>query len=172
MHSSISFSIKHLVVSSVRGKFKDVSGSADFDATTSKLQDINASINVASIDTDNEKRDGHLQSPDFFDAQKYPTLSFKSTKINREKDKYTVVGDLTIKGVTKSITLKGNLVGTLKDKDMGNKAGFVAEGKINRNDFGISWNKTLEMGGLALGDEVSLLIEVEMTEEVAVPAAK
>jgi polyisoprenoid-binding protein YceI len=167
-HSKISFSVAHMVISETEGRFtkfdaKVTSNNADFtDATVEFSADVN------SIDTDNAQRDGHLKSPDFFDAAKYPTLTFKSTSFKKvDGNKYKVTGDLTIKGVTKSVELDATYGGTQNlGAAFGNgvKAGFKLTGAINRKDFGLTWNKALETGGVVVGETVSLSIKVELNQ--------
>jgi polyisoprenoid-binding protein YceI len=168
-HSAASFSVRHLMVSNVRGDFGKVTGTVDWDG---KAGSVEATIDVSSINTRDEKRDGHLKSPDFFDVAKFPTITFKSTKIAADgKGKLKITGDLTIHGVTKSVVL--NVEGpTAESKDpWGNtKIGAAATTKINRKDFGLGWNKALETGGVVVGDEVSITIDLELNKKA--PAAK
>lgn len=150
-HSNAGFTVKHMMISNVTGKFNDISGSFEYDEKTNKLKSVSGEIVVDSINTADEKRDGHLKSEDIFAAQKFPKITFKSTKV--EKD--VVYGDLTMKGVTKNIKLQLENGGAV-----GEKAGFALTGKINRSDFGITWNKVLETGGVAVSDEVKLTIDI------------
>jgi polyisoprenoid-binding protein YceI len=164
-HSSVSFKIKHLA-SRVVGSFKDFSGTIEFDEKAPKKASVDATIQTASIDTRNEKRDGHLRSADFFEAEKYPTITFKSKKVEAAvKDKLKVTGDFTMHGVTKPVTLNVEYLGSAKDPAGKVRAGFSATGKLNRKDFGIVWNKALDNGGFILGDDVEVAIEIE-----AIPA--
>jgi polyisoprenoid-binding protein YceI len=165
-HSKVGFMVTHLMVSETEGKFKiyegAVSSKSDIDFTDAKIE---FSADANSINTDDEKRDGHLKSPDFFDAQKYPKITFKATSMKPTKVKttYTLVGDLTIKGVTKQVTLTA--VGspkTVKDPWGNTKYGFKITGLINRKDFGLSWNAALEAGGVVVSEEVKLDITVEL----------
>lgn len=151
-HTNAAFTVKHMMITNVTGKFNDVTGTFEFDEKTNTLKSINGEIVVASINTANEKRDEHLRAEDMFDVAKFPKITFKSTKI--EKD--TVYGDFTMKGVTKNIKLDLDNGGI-----MGDKAGFALSGKIKRSDFGITWNKVLETGGVAVSDEVKLVIDVQ-----------
>ena len=161
-HTYVGFVVKHLVISKVKGNFKDFEGGFDFDEKTKKLSNVSAVIQTQSIDTDNEKRDGHLKSGDFFKADEHKTITFKSTNAKHlGGNSYEVVGDLTMRGVTKSITLKGQLLGVVEDSYFGNRAGLTASATINRKDWGVSWNKSLDAGGLAVADEVELLLEIE-----------
>jgi polyisoprenoid-binding protein YceI len=167
-HSKVGFMVTHLMVSETEGKFKIyegvVSSKSDLDFTDAKIE---FSADVNSVNTDDEKRDGHLKSPDFFDAQKYPKMTFKATSMKPTKVKtiYTLVGDLTIKGVTKQVTLTA--VGspkTIKDPWGNTKYAFKITGLINRKDYGLTWNALLESGGMVVSEEVKLDITVELTK--------
>jgi polyisoprenoid-binding protein YceI len=164
-HSSVGFKVKHLTVSNVRGFFKDFAGTFDYDPANPKSWRAEATIQVASIDTDEPKRDEHLRSADFFDAATFPTMTFKSTGVNVAKDgAIQLLGDLTLHGVTKPIVLDLEVNGVVKDPWGNTKAGFSASGKIKRSDFGLTWNKTLDSGGLLIGDEVSIMLEIEAAQ--------
>jgi polyisoprenoid-binding protein YceI len=160
-HSDLSFTVKHLRISKVRGIFKDW----DVTVTTGeKISDttIEASIDVSSVDTGQEARDNHLRSSDFFLVEEHPHMLFKSTSVEADGDDFTVVGDLTLRGVTLPVTLKGEFLGVITD-DYGNtKAGASASTKINRKDFGVNWNAALEAGGFTLGDDVTITIDLEV----------
>ncbi len=158
-HSSVGFAVKHMVISSVRGNFKDFKG--EFEIDENVLTQVKATIYLKSINTNEQKRDKHLRSPEFFDVEMYPEMLFISTKITHDGNKYSVTGELTIKAVTKPVTLKGELLGMIKDPWGNERAGFHAEGKINRKDFGISFHKLLEAGGLVVGDEVTIILDIE-----------
>ncbi|MBF0273602.1 MAG: polyisoprenoid-binding protein [Nitrospinae bacterium] len=160
-HSRVGFSIKHMVITNVVGNFTDFSGTFEFDETAQTLKSIDAKIKSASINTDIEKRDNHLRSPDFFDVEKFPDIVFTMKSSKGSGEDITVTGDLTIHGVTKSVTLKGEFGGTVKDPWGKTRAGFSASGAINRSDFGLTWNKALETGGLVVGDKVKLVLEIE-----------
>ncbi len=159
VHSTVGFAVKHMLFSTVRGKFNDVQATAEIDEQTGSLSSVNAEISVASVDTDNAKRDGHLRSDDFFNAERYPTITFESTSIEPEGNgNYRVDGILTIRDVSKPITLEGKLLGK-----MPGRVAFEAAGQINRQDFNVTWNKALQSaGGLMVSDEVDLNIEVAM----------
>lgn len=160
-HSQVGFRIKHLV-GKVPGRFTKFSGTIAFTPGKPETWKVDATIDPASINTDNEKRDGHLKAPDFFDVAKHPEMSFKSTKVTDVKGETAKLhGDLTMHGVTKPVVLNLELGGTTKDPWGNQKAGFTATGKVNRKDFGIVWNKTLDAGGLMLGEEVEVSIDVE-----------
>jgi polyisoprenoid-binding protein YceI len=159
VHSTVGFAVKHMLFSTVRGKFNDVQATAQIDEQTGSLRSVNAEISVASVDTDNAKRDGHLRSDDFFNAEQYPTITFESTSIESEgSGNYRVDGILTIRDVSKPITLEGKLLGK-----MPGRVAFEAAGRINRQDFNVTWNKALQSaGGLMVSDEVDLDIEVAL----------
>ena len=159
VHSTVGFAVKHMLFSTVRGKFNDVQATAEIDEQPGSLSSVNAEISVASVDTDNAKRDGHLRSDDFFNAERYPTITFESTSIEPEGNgNYRVDGILTIRDVSKPITLEGKLLGK-----MPGRVAFEAAGQINRQDFNVTWNKALQSaGGWMVSDEVDLNIEVAM----------
>ena len=165
-HSNVGFTVKHLVVSKVRGNFHDYKGTEVFDKAKKKLISVEAIVKTKSINTRHKKRDGHLRSPDFFNVRKYPTLKFKSTKVTQKGSDITVVGNFTMHGVTKPLTLKGSFNGMIKGHKGAMHLGFEAKGKISRKDYGIKWNKIMETGGLAVGDEVTIILEVEAIEKM------
>ena len=170
-HSAAQFSVRHLMVSNIRGEFGKVTGTVNLDDKDITKSTVEATIDATSIITRDEKRDGHLKSPDFFDVAKFPTVTFKSTKVEKAgKDKYKVHGDLTIHGVTKSVVLA--VEGSAEQKDpWGNvKRGFAATTKINRKDFGLAWNKALETGGVVVGEEIAITLDIEAAKKVAAPA--
>jgi len=160
-HSELSFTVKHLQISKVRGVFHDF----DVTVTTGEhIEDasISAAIDMGSIDTGNEMRDGHLKTNDFFKIDEFPTATFVSTSIEGAADDFTVTGDLTLRGVTKSVTLKGEFGGINTDAQGNVHAGAEVRGKVRRGDFGIEWNAPLEKGGLLLGDEVTLGLDLQV----------
>jgi len=161
-HSSVGFKVQHLMVSKVYGKFDKFAGTFDYDPKNTKIWKASATIEAASINTGIEKRDAHLRGADFLDADKFPTLEFRSTGVLGAKGgSKKLKGDLTIHGVTKPVTLDLEVGGVAKDPWGGTRAGFTATGKINRKDFGLTWNKALETGGVLVGEEVYITIEVE-----------
>jgi polyisoprenoid-binding protein YceI len=169
-HSQAGFAIRHMTLSTVRGAFSKVSGTIDYDPKKPDASKVNATIDISSIDTHEEKRDQHLKSPDFFDVEKYPTMTFKSTKVvAKGKDHLEVSGDLTLHGVTKPVTLEVDGPSAELKDPKGAKRGASATTKINRKDFGLIWNKQLDNGGMMLGDDVDITLDVEMKGE---PAAK
>jgi polyisoprenoid-binding protein YceI len=167
-HANVDFSVKHMAISTVRGAFNVFNGTGETNDAGLPTE-IQMEIDAASISTNNEQRDGHLKSPDFFDVANFPKLTFKSTKITGTRDDLTIVGDLTIRGTTKSVTLKGELAGEVKDPWGNQRTSLVAAGKISRSEFGLTWNMALELGGVMVSDEVKLHIEAEAV--AAVPAA-
>jgi len=163
-HSNVGFKIRHLMVSNVKGSFDKYSGTVELNEKDITKSKVEVSIQTASINTNVELRDGHLKSADFFDVAKYPTMTFTSKKVVKAgKDKLKVTGDLTLHGITKEVVLKVD--GPSKEiKDLyGNiRKGATAAATINRKDFGLNWNKALETGGVVVGDEVHITIEIEM----------
>ena len=172
-HSSLGFDIKHLVVSTVHGNFTDFSGNLTLDEKDFTQSKINFSVKVDSINTTNAKRDGHLKSPDFFDASKYPSATFTSTSIKKDgKDKYTLLGDLTLHGVTQKNT-KFTLInlGKVKDPYGVEKYMYQATTQLKRKDFGLVYNAKLESGGVVIGEEVKLTIDIEAAQKAPAPQA-
>lgn len=155
-HSSVNFQIRHLAISKVNGDFRQFSGSFDYDEGKPGEWSAQATIQAASIDTDNDKRDDHLRSADFFDVEKHPTLEFKSTGVKDGK----LVGELTMVGVTRPIELDLEYNGGATDPWGNEKVSFTATGQISRKDYGMTWNKALEAGGVVLGDDVKITLEV------------
>ena len=165
-HSDIGFKIKHLMITSVKGNFSKFEANATTENEDFSTASINFSADVASINTGNTDRDGHLQSPDFFDAATFPKISFKSSSmIKKDEENYTLNGDLTIRDVTKPVSLNVEYGGIVKDPYGQTKAGFTIEGKINRSDFGLSWGALTEAGGVVLSDEVKLICEVQLIRQ-------
>ncbi|GBF39262.1 YceI family protein [Leptospira johnsonii] len=165
-HTGVGFKIKHLAISNVSGSFKDFSGKFAYDEATSTLSDLDVTIKAASIHTNDEKRDGHLKGKDFFNVEDHPSLTFKAKKATVKKGGVSKIqGELTIKGVTKPVTLEVKFSGSAKDPWGNTHLGFEAETKIKRADFDIAWNKPLEKGGLLIGEEVSIRIEGEAIPE-------
>lgn len=164
-HSSALFAIRHLMVSTVRGEFGKMSGTVTLDESDPTQSSIEATIDAASINTRNAKRDEHLQGPDFFDVAKYPTITFKSTKIEAMGEgKFKVTGDLTMHGVTKAIVLDVEGTTTPVKDPMGRmKLGGGATTTLNRKDFGLTYNRALETGGVLIGEEVDVTIDLELT---------
>lgn len=159
-HSSVAFTVRHMMVSKVRGRFAAFSGtitSAQDELTSS----TEVAIDVASIDTRDAKRDGHLLSPDFFDVANHPGITFRSTSVEPDGDRYRLSGELTIKGVTRPVELAVEVGGVAQDPWGGTRVGFEASGTINRSDFGLEYNAALETGGVLIGDKITLALDVE-----------
>jgi len=161
VHSQVHFTVPHLMVFKVRGDFSDFAGNVEFDQAKGKLTKTEATIQIASLDTREPKRDEHLRSPDFFAAEQYPTMTFASKKVSGQGDDMTVTGDLTIRGVTREVTLKGGYQGSNTDPWGNERIGFAAETTINRHDYGLNWNQALETGGVLVGDEVVIGLEIQ-----------
>lgn len=165
-HSEILFKVRHLGISNVRGNFNEAEGTLTFANENVNSLSIDVTIQAASIDTDNERRDNHLRSADFFEVETYPTLTFKSTEVtNVNGDNMTIVGDLTMHGVTKQVELDTEFTGAVNAGRMGNRVGFEATTTIDRKEFGLTWNNTLETGGLVVGDEVTITLAVSAVKQ-------
>ena len=164
-HSAASFAVRHLMISTVKGQFKKFTGSGETKADGT-LKAVEVAIDAASIDTNEARRDDHLRSPDFFDAAGHPTLTFRSTHIDQKGSDVAITGDLTIRGVSRPVTLKGEFTAPVTDP-WGNARSALAVGaKISRKEWGLTWNQVLEAGGFAVSDEVKISVEAEA---VAVP---
>jgi polyisoprenoid-binding protein YceI len=159
-HSEIGFSVRHMMVSKVRGRFAKFSGEL---VTTPDVlgSSVTAEIDLASIHTGNEQRDGHIRSADFFDVENHPLMTYRSTGLRADGDEYVLDGELTLKGVTKSVPLTLEVNGFGPDAFGGTRSGFTATGEINRQDFGVSWNAALETGGVVLSDKITIHLEIE-----------
>ncbi len=165
-HSRIGFTVTHMVITEVEGKFDKFTVEVYSDKPDFSDARAIVTIDVNSINTGNAKRDNHLRSPDFFDAAKYPTIKFVSKKMQRVgKNRYKLIGDLTIRNVTKEVALDVEFRGTVRDPWGNTRAGFKVSGEINRQDFGVSWNKTLDQGGLVVGNTVKLDIDLELIRQ-------
>ena len=160
-HSTIEFRVTHMVVSKTTGRFTDYTGFVDMDAEAGTVTAIQAAIKAGSINTNHEKRDTHIRNADFLDVEHYPTMTFKMKSYKKTSESFTAVGDFTLRGATKEVTLVGHYNGATKDPWGNTRAGFSAEGKLNRKDFGLVWNKTLDSGGLVVGDEVQIRLDIE-----------
>ena len=165
-HSTAEFKVKHMMISNVKGTFSDLSGVLTEHKTDSTLSTVEASIPVATVNTHDEQRDGHLKSADFFDAEKFPEMTFKSTAVNQTGEgEYAVTGDLSVHGVTRPVTFKVEGPSAPAKDPWGNmRIGLAATTKINRKDFGLSWNTALEAGGFLVGDDVTLTLEVQFIQ--------
>jgi polyisoprenoid-binding protein YceI len=170
-HTDVLFSAKHMMVTTVRGKFNDVTGTITLDEGNPANSTGSFTVGVASLSTGVEQRDGHLRSADFFDADNYPTASFVTTRVEgRGGSGYAVTGDLTIRGTTRPVTFEVELLGFYTGMDGARRAGFHGTGKIAREDFGLSWNVALEGGGWLVGKEIKLELDLAVQEAVAAGA--
>ena len=165
-HTSVSFSARHMGLSMVRGSFQKFSGEVELDPEDIASARGHAEVDVASIDTGNEQRDAHLRGADFFDADNHPTMSFDAKSVKeRGGGEFDVTGDLTIRGVTKPVTLRYEHAGVGKDPYGNEKIGGSLTGKIKRSDFGLTWNVALEAGGFLVGDEIKIEVDGQMVRE-------
>jgi polyisoprenoid-binding protein YceI len=170
-HSEVGFQIRHMMTK-VRGRFTDFEGRIEADRAKPQASSVELTIRTTSIDTANENRDKDLRGADFFDVEKHPTITFKSTRITpKGKDSYDVTGTLTMRGVAKEVTLPVTFLGFMKNQRGTDTAGFETAVTLNRKDFGISWNRTLDAGGVLLGDEVYVSISLETRKEEPPPAS-
>ncbi len=160
-HSTIGFKVSHMVVTKVRGKFNDFTVTFHYDPADISRWRVEAVIKTASIDTDNQKRDDHLRSPDFFDAAKYPEIRFVSKRFEKTEDGYVVIGDLTMRGVTREIRMPFELNGPVTDPWGNQRLGIEGKTKVNRFDYNIRWSKTMDNGGLVVGEDVIIEINAE-----------
>jgi polyisoprenoid-binding protein YceI len=166
-HTSAQFKVRHMMIANVKGEFDKVSGTVNFDPANPSASTVEATVDVASISTRDEQRDAHLKSADFFDVEKFPAIAFKSKKVTASgSDSFTVVGDLTIHGVTKEVDLKvEELTEEAKDPWGNLRRGAEAKTRINRKDFGMTFNMALDTGGFMVGDEVDLTIDAELVRQ-------
>jgi polyisoprenoid-binding protein YceI len=166
MHSEVQFKVKHLVISTVSGFFKSFEGTLETENDDFEDASISFALNIDSIDTNQSQRDEHLKSADFFDAAKHPQITFKSTSFKKTgDDEFALVGDLTIKGVTKSVKMAAEYGGSTTDFYGNTKAGFEVTGKINRKDFGLTWEGVTEAGSIVVGEDIKLLINVQFAKQ-------
>jgi polyisoprenoid-binding protein YceI len=171
-HSSVSFHVRHLMISKVHGRFASWTGTLELDEQDLTKSRLEVTIDAASVDTKEPKRDDHLRSADFFDVEKYPTLTFTSKEIKRAgDDRYLVAGDLTIHGITKAVTLEVEGGEQVKDPWGDTRTGFSAKTQVNRKDFGLTWNLALEAGGFVVGDKIEIGLEIEAVKKAASAAA-
>ena len=164
VHSTVGFTVRDLMVSKVHGLFTKWSGSFAFDEANLAASRVEVQIEVASVDTREPQRDAHLRTGDFFEVEKFPHMTFKSTSVAGSKNELKVTGDLTLRGVTKTVVLDVEYAGRTQHPQMGERAGFTAHTSINRKDFGVSFNQVLEAGGVALSEKVDINIDVEATK--------
>jgi polyisoprenoid-binding protein YceI len=171
-HSGIHFSIRHMVVAKVRGRFGSYTGSIDLDETDLTKSVVSATLDANSIDTGTAQRDAHLRSPDFFDAARFPTLDFRGRRIEKVDDtRYRVIGDLSIKDVTREVTLDVEYGGRARDPWGNERVAFTARTAIDRKDFGLRWNQVLEAGGFLVGDRVDIELELQAVRAAVAQAA-
>lgn len=165
-HSEITFKVKHLMISNIKGEFKTFD--ASIDGEDFRFSNIKATIDSGSISTNNDDRDAHLKSPDFFEVEQHPEITFVSKSLKKvDDDEFKLIGDLTIKGTTKEIELDTEFGGFMKDPYGNEKAGFSINGKLNRKDFGLNWNAALEAGGVMVGNEIKINAEVQFVKQVS-----
>jgi polyisoprenoid-binding protein YceI len=173
-HSSVEFAVKHMMFTTVRGRFKDVKGTIEADEQNPDASTVNVEIAAASIDTGSPDRDAHLRSADFLDVENHPTLTFRSKRVEgamkKEGDSFRVTGDLTIRGTTMEVTLECQYEGTGKDPWGGTRAGARATARIDRRDWGLKWNQALETGGILVANEVRIEVEVQAVKQAPVTA--
>ncbi len=171
-HSNVEFAVRHLMISTVRGRFGAVSGTVNIDEKNPRNFNLDVEIDVSSIDTRQEQRDAHLRSPDFFDVATHPKMTFRSNRAEGDlQGEFKLIGELTIRGVTRPVTMSVTNEGSGKDPWGNDRLGFSATAKINRSDFGLVWNQALETGGVVVGDEVKISLDVELTSAAAAAAA-
>lgn len=160
-HSQVEFSVKHLMISSVKGRISDLEGSISAEESKPESSSVEVVLKAASIDTRVDQRDTHLRSPDFLDVEKFPAITFRSTRLKGTAERFDLTGDLTIRDTTRSVTLNVEFQGRGKDPWGGERLAYSATGKINRRDFGLTWNQALEAGGVVVGDELKISIEAQ-----------
>ena len=171
-HSEIGFKVRHLMISNVSGKFDQFEAEVETENEDFATAQIRATIKTASVNTSNLQRDEHLRNSDFFEVQNHPDILFTSQKVEKiDNDNFVLHGNLTLKGITKQVKLQVEYNGFTKDPWGGERAGFVVTGKINRNDFGLSFNAALETGGVVLGDEVKIHSEIQLVKQAVAVAA-
>lgn len=168
-HTHVEFAVKHMMISTVKGRFGDVKGTIHLDDAEPANSSVDVTIGVASIDTRQEQRDGHLRSPDFFDAERHPAMTFRSKRVTAGADgDLRIVGDLTIRTIVKEVVLDVTPEGRRRDPWGKERAGFSAKGKLNRRDFGLTYNQALEAGGFLVGDDIKLSVDVELVQTAEV----
>jgi polyisoprenoid-binding protein YceI len=165
VHSNVEFAVKHLMISTVKGSFTDVEGEIVIVDGDPARSSVTATLKAASIDTRTGQRDDHLRSADFLDAANFPEITFKSTRISGDKSEFKVVGDLTIRGVTRPVTLDVTNEGAGKDPWGGDRVAFSATTKLDRRDFGLTWNQAIEAGGVLVGNDVKISVDVQAVKQ-------
>lgn len=170
-HSMVGFSAKHMMISTVRGRFEDFEGTVEYDEANPAASTVEVRIRTASVDTNWQQRDDHLRSPDFFEAERYPEMIFRSTSIEpRGDDKAKVHGDLTIKDVTRPVTLDAEIVGSARGFSGERQIAFEASTKIDREEWGLTWNMGLESGGILVGKQITIAMDIRLVEPAPVAA--
>ncbi len=164
-HTNVEFSAKHLMIATVRGRISGVEGTIRTDERNPANSSVEVTLKGANLDTRIEQRDQHLRSADFLDVEKFPDITFRSTRIEGEKEQFKLIGDLTIRGTTREIRLDVTFEGRTKDPWGGERVGFSAKGTIDRRDFGLTWNQALEAGGVVVGNDIKINIDVEAVRE-------
>jgi polyisoprenoid-binding protein YceI len=171
-HSGVGFTVRHMVISKVRGAFERWQGVIDFDEQNPAASKVSVTIEAGSIDTREAKRDAHLRSADFFDVEQYPEIRFDSTRVEKgDEGQYVVTGDLTIRGVTREVQLEAEYLGGGKDPWGTQRIGFSAKTAINRKDFGLNWNQVLEAGGVLVGEKIEIALDVQAVKAQAAEQA-
>ncbi len=160
-HTSVEFSAKHLMITTVKGRITDIDGTIRSDEKNPQNSSVEVVLKAASLDTRTDQRDQHLRSADFLDVEKYPEITFRSTRIQGNKESFKMTGDLTIRGVTKPITLDASFEGRTRDPWGGERIGFSASGRFDRREFGLIWNQALETGGVVVGNDIKINLEIE-----------
>jgi polyisoprenoid-binding protein YceI len=164
-HSHINFTARHMMISKVRGSFESFSGTVNFDEANPTNTTVNIEVDLASVNTRDEQRDGHLKSPDFFDVANYPTMTFVSSRVEKiDENNGRLIGNLTIKGITKEVALDVAYAGLAKSPWGTESAGFSASGSLNRKEWGLNWNQALETGGVLVGEKINIEIELELVK--------
>lgn len=164
-HTNVSFSVKHLMITNVRGEFKKYDANIDFDAASKSFKTFKANVDTGSVDTGIVKRDNHLKSADFFLSEKFPKMTFEMKSYKADGDEGKMIGDLTIRGITKQVVFEVEDLSTIKDFEGNNRVGFTLKGKINRMDYDLKWNKALELGGVAVAEDVKISVDIEAVEK-------
>jgi polyisoprenoid-binding protein YceI len=167
VHSSVQFTVRHMVISKVHGRFARFSGAIALDGDDRSRARVQVDIDTASIDTNEQQRDAHLKSGDFLDVEKYPTMTFVSERIeNVDDERFRIVGKLTLHGVTRDVTLDAEDGGRARDPWGGERVGYTARTSLNRKDFGLAWNQVLETGGLLVGERIDIVLEIQAVRKV------
>ncbi len=166
-HSLVEFSVRHMMVSTVKGRFTSITGTILDNGEEPTLSSVQVEIDPSSVNTDDARRDGHLRSPDFFDVEQFPKISFKSTRIQGTRDEFKLIGDLTIRDQTREVALDVTLNGIGVSPYGQTVAGFSGQTKLNRRDFGLNWNAALESGGVLVSDQIKLEVEIEAVKQAA-----